>query len=55
MRQDDAASTSMVMCLEQRGWLRVESAQAMTETFLRAWHAEVDRHDGIDPGIFADR
>ena len=48
-------ATSMVMCLEQRGWLRVDSAKAMTEAFLRAWHAEVDRHDGIDPGIFADR
>jgi len=45
----------MVMCLEQRGWLRVGSAQAMTEAFLRTWYVEVDRHDGIDPGIFADR
>jgi hypothetical protein len=39
-------------CMGARGWMRVSSAKQMADAYGRAWEAEVDRHDGIDPGIF---
>jgi hypothetical protein len=35
--------------------MRVSTAKQMTDEYGPAWQAEVERHDGIDPGIFADR
>jgi hypothetical protein len=30
--------------------MRVSTAKQMADEYGRAWQAEVDRHDGIDPG-----
>jgi hypothetical protein len=37
-------------CMGARGWMRVSTAKQMADEYGRAWQAEVDRHDGIDPG-----
>jgi hypothetical protein len=36
-------------CMRARGWVLVWSPKEMAEAYARAWKAEVDRHEDIDP------
>jgi hypothetical protein len=36
-------------CMRARGWVLVSSPKEMAEAYARAWKAEVDRHEDIDP------
>ena len=42
-------------CMSARGWMRVSTPKQMADAYHRAWQAEVDRHDGVDPGIIVGR